>query len=176
MYGFCYCSAWHRPSSGSPQSSIDCRIQRSPAPLVPVSAAAFLLTFVEQQIPAGAASDPASVARLGCHWTPVYHVKVGDNSRSAWRKRRGYGGSARSVYFPRYIPACCLRRCWDHADRIAAALGGNMRTRYIAPGYISSTWERCSFTDLRFILWTPQRHPLLLIRAERLMFKTVWFN
>ncbi|KAL7388193.1 hypothetical protein ABVT39_008647 [Epinephelus coioides] len=60
-----------------------------PALPVPVSAAAFLLNFVEQQIPAAAASVPVSAAPVGCRWKPVYHVTVGDNiTLPAWRKRR----------------------------------------------------------------------------------------
>lgn len=70
------------------------------APPVPVSAAAYLPSFVEQRIPGVAASDPASAAPVECHWKPVYHAKVGDQAACAWRKCSSYGGSARLTDSP----------------------------------------------------------------------------
>lgn len=50
---------------------------------------------------------------------------------AAWRKCRSTGDGAQPIDFPRYIPACWLRRCWDYGDQIAVTVGRNFWFRYI---------------------------------------------
>lgn len=104
-----------------------------PALPVPVSAAAFSTQFSRSNKPLLPLRQPPGLRSpppVGCRWTPVYHVKVGDNNPAAWRKHWSYG-RLKAHRFPPLHPglltASLLRSRWPNS--------GHGRQEFLVPLY-----------------------------------------